>query len=162
MLVVMEHRDFHARLKLVFDIEALGRLEVLQIDPAERRLQRRHHRHHMIDVMRVDLDVEYVDAGEFLEQDRLAFHHGLAGQRSDVAEPEHRGAVGDHGHEIRPRGEFGSLGWIGNDRLAGGRDARRVGERQITLVAERLGRLNLQLSRLRRAVIDERTGAQIV
>ena len=47
-----------------------------------------------------DLDVEDVDAGEFLEQDRLAFHHRLGGQRADIAEAEHGGAVGDHGDEI--------------------------------------------------------------
>jgi hypothetical protein len=43
----------------------------------------------------VDLDVEHVDAGELLEQDRLALHHRLGGERPDVAEAQHRGAVGD-------------------------------------------------------------------
>ena len=45
---------------------------------------------------RVDLDVEHVDAGELLEQDGLALHHRLAGQRADIAQAEHGGAVGDH------------------------------------------------------------------
>ena len=40
-----------------------------------------------------DLDVEHVDAGELLEQDRLALHHGLGGERPDIAEAEHGGAV---------------------------------------------------------------------
>ena len=57
------------------------------------------------DVLLVDLDVEHVDAGEFLEQDRLALHHRLGGERADVAEAEHRGAVGDHRHEVGARGE---------------------------------------------------------
>ena len=94
---------------------------------------------HALDVRRVDLDVEHVDAGEFLEQDRLAFHHRLGGQRPDIAEAEHRGAVRDDGHEILPRGQFGGLARIGGDRLAGGGDARRIGERQVVLGAERLG-----------------------
>ena len=55
-----------------------------------------------------------------------------------------------------------ACGRIGDDRLAGGRDARRIGERQVALVAERLGRLDLQLSGPRRAVVDQRAGAQIV
>ena len=38
----------------------------------------------------IDLDVEHVDAGEFLEQHRLAFHHRLGRERADGAEPEHR------------------------------------------------------------------------
>ena len=54
----------------------------------------------------VDLDVEDVDAGEFLEQHRLAFHHRLGGERTDRAQAEHRGAVGDDGDEIGARGEF--------------------------------------------------------
>ena len=44
---------------------------------------------------RVDLDVEDVDAGELLEQHRLAFHHRLGGERADIAEAEHGRAVGD-------------------------------------------------------------------
>ena len=48
----------------------------------------------------VDLDVEHVDAGELLEQHRLALHHRLAGERADGAEAEHRGAVGQHGDEV--------------------------------------------------------------
>jgi UDP-N-acetylglucosamine enolpyruvyl transferase len=51
---------------------------------------------------------------------------------------------------------------VRDDRLAGGRDARRIGKRQIALVSERLGRLDLQLSGVRRAVIDKCTCAQIV
>ena len=117
---------------------------------------------HALDLVRVDLDVEHVDAGEFLEQHRLAFHHRLGGERADIAEAEHRGAVGDDGDEVCPRGELGGLRRIGGDRLAGGGDARRIGERQVVLVAERLGRLDFELSGPRQAVIDERAGAQVV
>ena len=46
-------------------------------------------------ILRVDLEVEDVDVGELLEQAGLALHHRLAGERADVAEAEHRGAVGD-------------------------------------------------------------------
>ena len=47
-----------------------------------------------------DLEVEHVDVGELLEEVRLALHHRLAGERADVAEAEHRGAVGDDGDEV--------------------------------------------------------------
>jgi hypothetical protein len=49
---------------------------------------------------RVDFDIEHVDAGEALEQDALAFHHRLAGQRAEVAQAEDGGAVGDHRDQI--------------------------------------------------------------
>ena len=71
------------------DLEAFRRLDVLEIDAAEGRLQRRDDVDDAVDLVGVDLDVEHVDAGEFLEQDRLALHHRLAGERADIAEPEH-------------------------------------------------------------------------
>ena len=115
MLVVMEHRDLHARLELRLDLEAFRRLDVLEIDAAEGRLQRRHRLDHALDGVGVDLDVEHVDAGEFLEQDRLALHHRLGGQRTDIAEPEHRRAVRDHGDQIGARGQRRRFGRIVGD-----------------------------------------------
>ena len=134
MLVVMEHRDLHARLELRLDLEALRALDVLEIDAAEGRLQRRHRLDHALDGVGGDFDVEHVDAGEFLEQDRLALHHRLAGQRADIAEAEHGGAVGDHRDQIGAGGQRGRLGGVCGDRLAGGRHARRIGQRQVALV----------------------------
>ena len=40
VLVVVEDRDLHALAQLALDVEALGRLDVLEVDAAERRLQR--------------------------------------------------------------------------------------------------------------------------
>jgi hypothetical protein len=73
-----------------------------------------------------DLDVEHVDAGEFLEQDRLAFHHRLRGQRADIAEAEHRGAVGDHRDQIGAGGQLAaSAGFLAISRQAPRRPANR-------------------------------------
>ncbi len=49
------------------------------------------------------LDVEHVDAGELLEQAALALHHRLAGQRADVAQAEHRRAIGDDRDQVATR-----------------------------------------------------------
>ena len=162
VLVVVEHRNLHALLQPRLDLETLRCLEVLKIDAAEGRLQRRHHIDDAVDILRIDFDVEHVDAGEFLEQDRLALHHRLAGERADIAEPEHRGAVGDDADEICPRGERCGFSRIGRDRLAGDRDARRIGKRQVMLGGERLGGLDGDFSRLRCPVIGQRARAQIV
>ncbi len=162
MLIVMEHRDIHARLELRLDLEAFRRLDVFQIDAAEGRLQRCNHADDVIDFGRVDLDVEAVDAGEFLEQDRLAFHHRLGGERPDIAEAEHGGAVGHHGDKVGAAGEFGGLRGIGGDGFAGRRHARRIGQRQIALVGERLCRLDFKFSGPWQAMINERARAQIV
>ena len=66
------------------DDEAFRRLDVLEIDGAEGGLERRDHVDQLLRISLVDFDVEHVDAGELLEQDRLAFHHRLRRERSDV------------------------------------------------------------------------------
>ena len=105
VLVVVEDRDLHALAQLPLDVEALGRLDVLEVDAAEGRLERGDDVDQLVGVALVDLDVEHVDAGELLEQHRLAFHHRLGGERADVAQAQHRGAVGDHADQVAARGE---------------------------------------------------------
>ena len=162
VLVVVEDRDAHAGLQPLLDLEAFRRLDVLEIDAAEGRLERRDHLDELVDVLLGDLDVEDVDAGELLEQDRLALHHGLGGERADIAEAQHGRAVGDHRHEVLAGGEVGGLGRVGGDGLAGGGDARGIGQRQVALVAEGLGRLDLKLSGARIAMVEHRTRFQIL
>ena len=161
VLVVVEDRDVHARLQPLLDLEAFRRLDVLEVDAAEGRLERRDRLDHAVDLGRVDLDVEDVDAGEFLEQHRLAFHHRLGGERADIAEAEHGRAVGDDGDQIGAAGVVGGGRRIVTDGEAGRGDARRIGERQVALVAERLGRLDLQLSGNRILVEIERRLVEI-
>ena len=100
MLIVVEDRNAHAGLGLLLDVETFGALDVLEIDSPERRLERHDDVDQLVDVGLGDLDVEHVDAGEFLEQDRLALHHGLGRQRPDRAEAEHGGAVGQDRDEV--------------------------------------------------------------
>ena len=141
-------------------VEALGRLDVLEVDAAQRRLERGDDLDQLVGVVLGELDVEHVDAGELLEQAALAFHHRLAGERADVAEAEHRGAVGDDADQVAARGVFGGERRIGLDRQAGVGDARRVGERQVALVRQRLGRRHRDLAVRRQAVVVERRVAQ--
>src|SRR6185369_15794374 len=81
VLVIVKHRDVHALAQFALDVEAVRRLDILEIDAAEGRLQRRDHVDQFVQVvLLVDLDIENVDAGELLEQHALAFHHRLGGQ----------------------------------------------------------------------------------
>ena len=140
VLIVVEHRDAHARAQLGLDLEALRRLDVLEVDRAEGRLERGHDLDQLGGVALVDLDVERVDAGELLEQDRLAFHHRLGGERADGAEAEHGGAVADHRDQVAARGQRRGFARIVGDALARRRHARRIRERQVALIGQRLGR----------------------
>ena len=162
VLIVMKHRDVHPGAEIGLDREAFRRLDVFQVDRAERRLQRRDNVTEAGRVGGVDLDVEHVDPGEFLEQDGLAFHYRLARQRAYIAQAQHRGAVGDHRHQVAAhRIIIGRVG-IGLDRLARRRHPGRIGQRQIALRRHALGWLDRQLPGSGKPVVVERGLAKIV
>lgn len=56
--------------------------------------------HELLRIGGVDLDVEGVDAREVLEEHAFALHDRFGGQRADVAQPQHGGAVSDDRHQI--------------------------------------------------------------
>ncbi len=139
MLVVVEHRDVEQLLQLALDHEALGALDVLEIDAAEGRPDVLHHRDELVRGGGLDLDVDGIHVGEALEQHRLALHHWLGRQGSEVAQPEDGGAVGDHRHQVALGGVVvGGVGILGDLAHRGG-DARGIGQRQVPLGAHRLG-----------------------
>ena len=53
-----------------------------------------------------------------LEQHAFAFHHRFAGERADVAQPQHRGAVGDHRDQVAARGHLAGRVRVLGDRLS--------------------------------------------
>ena len=156
MLIIVKHGYRHAFAQLALDLETFGRLDILKIDTAKGWLQRGHDIDQAIDIVFGDFDIENIDPGEFLEKNRLAFHHRFAGQRADVAEPQDRGPVGQHRDEVLPDGEVGGCMGIGGDRKACGGDAWRIGERQIMLRGQRLGRHDLKFAGARRTVVEQR------
>ena len=162
VLVVVEHRDAHPLAQPRLDLEALRGLDVLEVDPPEGGFEARDDVAEALRVLLVDLDVEYVDAGELLEQHRLAFHDGLGRERPDGAEAEHRGPVRHHRDEVRAGGEIRRLGGVGGDGVAGGGDARGVGEREVVLARERLGGADRELARHRKAVVREGVSGELV
>eukprot|EP01022_Parablepharisma_sp_SALTPOND_P023573 TRINITY_DN501_c0_g7_i1.p1 TRINITY_DN501_c0_g7~~TRINITY_DN501_c0_g7_i1.p1 ORF type:complete len:1271 (+),score=484.06 TRINITY_DN501_c0_g7_i1:9557-13369(+) len=153
VLVIVEDRDVHARRQLLLDVEAFRSLDVFQVDAAQGRLQCGDDLDQLVGVVLGQFDVEHVDTGEFLEQAALAFHHRLGGQRTDVAQAQHGGAVADDGHQVAARGVVEGLQRIGFDVQAGIGHARRVGQRQVALVRQRLGGTDFDLATRRRAVV---------
>ena len=86
VLVVMEHRNVHQLAQPLLDDEAFRRLDVLEIDAAERRPEIAHALMNSSGILGVDLQIDRIDIGEALEQDRLALHHRLGGERPEIAE----------------------------------------------------------------------------
>ena len=155
VLVVVEHRDVHQFAQPLLDDEAFRRLDVLQVDAAEAG-QEADGVDDLVDVFRVDLQVDAVDVGEALEQRDLAFHHRLRGDRAEIAEAEHGGAVRDHGDHVALGGVVVGQRRIAGDVQAGLRDARRIGQRQVARRGDRLGDAGFQLAGTPRRVQGER------
>ena len=146
VLVVVEDRDVEPLLEPVLDLEAARRRDVLEVDAAEGRRQPDDRLDDLLDVGGVEADRDGVDAAERLEQDRLALHHRHRRGRADVAQPEHRGAVGDHRDRVgHPRVVPGQRRVLG-DGLAHPRDARRVGQREVVAAAQADGGTYLHLA----------------
>src|SRR5690606_18804705 len=93
VLIVMENRDIHPLTAEFLYDKAFGRLDIFQIDAAEGWLHRRDDIHQLFRVALIELDIEDINAGELLEEDRLPFHHRLGGERPDGAKAEHGRAV---------------------------------------------------------------------
>ena len=156
VLIVVKHGDSHPLAELLLDLEARRRRDVLEVDPAERRLECGDDVAELVDVLLGDLEIEDIDVGELLEQARLALHHRLAGGGPDVAEAEDGGAVRDHRDEIAARRVLPRQLFVARDLETRLGDAGRVRVRQIDLADERLGRDDLEFSFTSAAVILER------
>ena len=125
MLVIVEHRDFHALAQLALHIKAVRRLDVFQVDTAKGGLQRGDDVDQFVEiVLFVDLDVKHVDTGKLLEQHALALHHGLGGQRADVTQAQDRRAIGDDRYQIAAAGVLERRVGVFDDFFARGGHAR--------------------------------------
>jgi hypothetical protein len=152
----MKDWDLHAVPELALDLEALGRLDVLKVDPAEGRFESGDDLDDLVGVGLGQLDIEHVDVGKLLEEAGLALHDRLRGERADLAEAEDRSAIGDHRDEVGARGERGGLERVVGNGETGVGHPRRVSQRQVALVGEVLGRGERNLPGRRRAVVLER------
>ena len=155
VLVVVEDRNRERLPERFLDQEAFRRLDVLEVDAANSRLQQLAEPDDILRVLGVDLEVEDIDVRELLEQVALAFHHRLAGERADISQAEHRSTVRHDGDEVALRRVGICLVGVPLDLEAGLRDTGRVRESQIPLVRERLRRNYCDLARAAGPVIFE-------
>jgi len=77
MLVVMEHRYVHGLTETLLNYEAVGRPDVLEIDPADRGFEQFAKADDVLRVLRSNFEIEHVNAGELLEEHPFAFHDRL-------------------------------------------------------------------------------------
>ena len=105
--------------------------------------------------MTVYFDVEDVDIGKAFEEHRFALHDGLAGERSDISQPEHRRSVAEHRHQVAAAGVFERVLRILLDLETRLGYSRRISQAQVALGSTRFGRCDFNLSRARSIVVIE-------
>ena len=110
--------------------------DILEIHPAERRLELQNEIDQFIGIFRVDANRERVDAAEIFEQDRFSFHDRHPGFGADVAESEHAGSVGDDRDKIRLIRVLKNQVGIVVDGHARFRDAGRVPDGEIVEIPD--------------------------
>jgi hypothetical protein len=156
MLVVVEDRHIEQFAQLLLDDETFRRLDILEIDTAPAFAQELDAIDELIRVFGGDLEIDRIDIGKALEQDRFALHHRFRRQGPAIAKPENSGAIGDHRNEIALGGVVEGLGLVLGDGEHRHGHARRIGERKIALRRHRLGRHDFKLSGAALAVKQQR------
>ena len=141
MLVVVHDGDVEGALQTLLNIEALGSLDVLQVDTSKGRGNFLYCLAELLGVFLVYLNVEHVDAAIYLEQEALAFHDGLAAHGADVTQSEYGCTVGDDSYQITLVGITVCVVGVFLNFQTGEGHARRVGEREVCLCAISLCRL---------------------
>src|SRR5947207_7208796 len=102
MLIVVEDRNVEFFFEPLFNLKTAWRGDILQIYAAEGGSDRFHSAHYLVRIFGVQTDGKGVNAGEFLKQHCLPFHHRQSRSRTDVAEASDRGTIAANGHSVRP------------------------------------------------------------
>src|SRR5215831_16314974 len=103
VLIVVKHRNIEQLTQPLLNDEALGRLDVFEVDAAKSRVQKAHAVDELVDIARVDFEIDRVDVRKALEQRAFAFHHRLGGERAEITQSQDRSAVRDHRNKIALR-----------------------------------------------------------
>ena len=148
VLVIVEHRDVQLPLQGLLDLEALGALDILQIDAAKGGRNGLAGSNDAGSVVGVDADGEGIHAAELLEQHGLALHDRQTGFRADIAQTQHGGAVGDNGYHVALEGVLiyivgvfldlaaglGHTGGVGGGQVVTGGDFHLAHDAHLSLV----------------------------
>src|SRR5262249_50580695 len=106
MLVVVQYRLGDPCAQLLLDLEALGRGYIPELDRPEGTLNGRAGPDPPSGARLVEKDGHSTETHEISKQGSLALHHGKTRERTNVAESEHRRAVGDNRHGVVKVREF--------------------------------------------------------
>lgn len=135
MLVVVDDGNDHLRFPLCLDYEAFRSLDVFEFDLSKGPLQPGHG---FLNRRRVTFIHLRIDVGEHIEQNGLAFHHGLGRHCADSAKAQNRPPVRDHGNDFGQPGLERRFARIFGDLFTGNSNTGPVCAPQIVLLVHRL------------------------
>ena len=138
VLIVMKHGNVEQLAQALLDYKALGRANVLQVDPAPAFAQEPYAIDDLVGVLGGHFEVDGIDVGETLEQHRLAFHDRLRCQRAAVAKAKDGGPICDYGNEIAFGGVVEGAILIFRNGEHRYRHSWGIGEREVALGGHRL------------------------
>ena len=131
MLIVVEYRDIADFFESAFDFKASWRGNILQIHAAEASGYQGDGVYNGIHVVGAYAERNCVHVAEFLEEGAFALHNGHARLRTDIAQTQHRRAVGYYRDKVGTAREVIAFVYILLNFKAGLCHSRRIGEREI-------------------------------
>src|ERR1035437_8747007 len=133
VLIIMEHRNLQSPAQLRLNDEALGCLDVLQIDSAECGLEHLASTDDILWIVGGQLKIKDVDVRETLEEDRLPLHHWLACGWTNLPQPQNSSSVRNNCYEVRLSCVFVDEIRFAVNCQTGSGHTRGVGQTQIPL-----------------------------
>ena len=100
MLVVVHHWYVEAFLESLFDIEAFGSLDILEVYTTECGCNLFYCLTEFLWVFLCHFNIKHVYATIDFKKQSLAFHYGFAAQSTYISESEHGSSITDYGHKI--------------------------------------------------------------
>ena len=136
MLIVVEDGDVQLLFQALFDFEAPGTGNVLQVDRSEGRGKIFDGLDDFFGIGRIEADREGIDIAELLEEDGLSFHDRHGGLWTDIAKTKHGCTIGDDGHQISLGGIFIYVFGMGVNGQTRGGDTGRIGGGKFVAVGD--------------------------
>ena len=133
MLVIVEYRNVADLLESALDLKAARSRDILEVNATERAGDQLNGAYDLVHILGSHTERERIHVSERLEQRALALHNRHAGNRTDIAQTEHRGAVRDDRNQIVAARVLVAERRIVLDLEARLGNTRRVRDRQIVL-----------------------------
>ena len=135
VLVVMENRNIEACTQALFNLEALWRCDVFEVDSTEGWSDALDEVNDFINGASVNTNRETVNATELFKEERLSFHHGHGTFWANVTETKDGCSVTNDCHRVLTNGVLVRQSRIFGNRSTNASDSRRVRHREVILVA---------------------------